>query len=209
MMRPLTWVGQHRRRLLGATAALALALALSAESVPTAQAQGACRFVLGFATLATTVGSGTVGQCLENQQTNLQNGDAYQRAAGGLLVWRKADNWTAFTDGFRTWVNGPRGLQQRLNTQRYSWEGDVGAAGTSVITDAPPVTPPAPPAAGFDPRRFVGQGDAYNCGDFQSQADAQAVLRAAPSDPNRLDADRDGIACESNRVPRDLVRVPR
>ena len=40
-------------------------------------------------------------------------------------------------------------------------------------------------------------------------ADAQAVLRADPSDPNQLDRDRDGIACESNPPPRDLVPVPR
>jgi len=26
-----------------------------------------------------------------------------------VLVWRKADNRTAFTDGYRTWINGPRG----------------------------------------------------------------------------------------------------
>jgi hypothetical protein len=38
---------------------------------------------------------------------------------------------------------------------------------------------------------------------------APAVLRADPRDPNGLDADRDGIACESNRAPRDPVRVPR
>lgn len=51
-------------------------------------------------------------------------------------------------------------------------------------------------AQDFDPHAFVGMGDAYNCADFASQADAQAVLRADPSDPNRLDADKDGIACE-------------
>ena len=28
-------------------------------------------------------------------------------------------------------------------------------------------------------------------------------------DPNRLDPDKDGIACESNRAPKDLVPVPR
>jgi hypothetical protein len=56
---------------------------------------------------------------------------------------------------------------------------------------------------------YVGQGNRYNCSDFKSQADAQAVLRADPSDPNRLDTDRDGIACESNPDPRDLVKVPR
>ena len=39
-----------------------------------------------------------------------------------MLVWRKADNWTAFTNGYWTWINGPGGLVKRLNTQRYSWE---------------------------------------------------------------------------------------
>ena len=38
------------------------------------------------------------------------------------MVWRKADNWTAFTNGYWTWINGPNGLAKRLNTQRYSWE---------------------------------------------------------------------------------------
>ena len=35
-----------------------------------------------------------------------------------------------------------------------------------------------------------------DCADFASQAEAQAVLDADPSDPNGLDADNDGIACE-------------
>ena len=37
-------------------------------------------------------------------------------------MWRKADNWTAFTDGYRTWINGPHGLQARLNTEQFDWE---------------------------------------------------------------------------------------
>jgi Excalibur calcium-binding domain len=64
-------------------------------------------------------------------------------------------------------------------------------------------------ASGFDPARFVGRGDTYNCPDFASQADAQAVLRADPTDPNRLDADKDGIACETRPNPKDLVPVVR
>jgi hypothetical protein len=36
-----------------------------------------------------------------------------------------------------------------------------------------------------------------NCKDFQYQEDAQAVLDATPGDPNHLDDDKDGIACES------------
>jgi hypothetical protein len=86
--------------------------------------------------------------------------------------------------------------------------------------EAPPIfevpAEPAPPArpssnlpAGFNPQSYIGQGDRYNCSHFPSQAAAQAVLRADPRDPNRLDTDRDGVACESNRAPRDLERVPR
>lgn len=36
-----------------------------------------------------------------------------------------------------------------------------------------------------------------DCADFDSQAEAQAVLDDDPSDPERLDADDDGEACES------------
>lgn len=36
-----------------------------------------------------------------------------------------------------------------------------------------------------------------NCADFASQADAQATYDADPSDPNRLDADDDELACEN------------
>ncbi|RAJ45342.1 excalibur calcium-binding domain-containing protein [Kitasatospora sp. SolWspMP-SS2h] len=35
-----------------------------------------------------------------------------------------------------------------------------------------------------------------NCSDFATQPQAQAVLDADPSDPNHLDTDNDGIACE-------------
>ena len=80
-------------------------------------------------------------------------------------------------------------------------------------TSAPPTLAPTAatvaPRTGFDASFYIGKGDAFNCPNFASQADAQAVLRADPTDPNRLDTDRDGIACESNRAPKDLVAVPR
>jgi LPXTG-motif cell wall-anchored protein len=47
-----------------------------------------------------------------------------------------------------------------------------------------------------DPTPSPGPGDVLNCEDFTTQSEAQAVLDADPSDPNRLDADGDGIACE-------------
>lgn len=37
----------------------------------------------------------------------------------------------------------------------------------------------------------------YNCSDFSTQEEAQAVYDADTSDPNYLDGDNDGVACES------------
>jgi hypothetical protein len=82
-------------------------------------------------------------------------------------------------------------------------------------TGAPPSEPstapiPAPDQpASFDSAQYVGQGNRYNCSAFASQAQAQTVLRADSRDPNRLDGDLDGLACETNRPPFDLVPVPR
>ena len=98
--------------------ALFLGACLALLAASTAQAEADCQFVLGFKTLRDLIGHDIVGQCLENEHYNTI-GDSVQQTTGGLLVWRKADNWTAFTDGYRTWINGPNGLQQRLNTQRF------------------------------------------------------------------------------------------
>jgi hypothetical protein len=72
-----------------------------------------------------------------------------------------------------------------------------------------PIPASSPVAHGFDPGKYTGQGDRYNCSDFASQAEAQAVLRADPSDPNRLDKDGNGVACESSAGPKDLLPVVR
>ena len=51
----------------------------------------------------------------------------------------------------------------------------------------------------FAPAAF-GQAD-LDCDDFATQAQAQAELDADRSDPNNLDADDDGIACETAGLP--------
>ncbi len=117
---------------------LASLLLLVAPVTPPTLAQSTpdCRFVLGFQTLHDLIPA-TVGPCLDDEQHNPTNGDALQHSANGLLVWRKADNFTAFTDGYTSWVNGPYGVQQRLNTARFAWEANpdglpvVGAAPTT------------------------------------------------------------------------------
>lgn len=48
-----------------------------------------------------------------------------------------------------------------------------------------------------------------DCGDFATQAEAQAFFAAAgPGDPHLLDGDGDGIACESNPCPCSTTVVP-
>ncbi|WP_339234347.1 excalibur calcium-binding domain-containing protein [Oceanobacillus sp. FSL W7-1281] len=43
----------------------------------------------------------------------------------------------------------------------------------------------------------VFAADNLNCSDFDTQPEAQAHLDADPSDPDGLDRDKDGIACEN------------
>jgi hypothetical protein len=50
---------------------------------------------------------------------------------------------------------------------------------------------------------------AVGCGDYLTQAQAQARLRADPSDPEGLDPDNNGIACDRNPQPYDRTPVPR
>jgi hypothetical protein len=56
------------------------------------------------------------------------------------------------------------------------------------------------------PAALAQAGD-QDCSDFPSQQAAQAHLRADPSDPDGLDADGDGIACESLGGPFDRTPV--
>ncbi len=104
-----------------------------------------CEFRLGFKALRDAIPT-KIGDCLEDEWHDPANGDGRQRSTGGELVWRKADNHVAFTDGHRTWVNGPNGIQNRLNSERFAWESQQPAAA------APPPAPARPSAVGVDPR---------------------------------------------------------
>ncbi len=80
---------------------LAAAVAISMAVVSPASSEVQPHFVLGFETLHDLIPS-IVGDPIENQHSNPTTGDALQKTSNGLLVWRKADNFTAFTDGKRT-----------------------------------------------------------------------------------------------------------
>jgi hypothetical protein len=160
---------------------LLLVLLLTPPALPAA-AQGTtgCTFVAGFDTLRSLVGPARVGDCLENQQFDPATGDATQRTTGGLLVWRKADNWTAFTDGFRTWINGPFGLQQRLNTQRFPWESDAGAPGTTLFVPTAQPTDVRAVRVVADVRIRSGPGTAFSILTTLPAGRTEAVTGVSP-----------------------------
>jgi len=108
--------------------AIMTSIAVLLPTSPRMASAATCRFVLGFARLQAAMPA--TGDCLANEYYNPQNGDALQETTNGLLVWRKADNVVAFTDGYRSWLDGPYGIQARLNSERFAWE----IAGTSTLS---------------------------------------------------------------------------
>ncbi|HLG68885.1 MAG TPA: hypothetical protein VK009_00520 [Chloroflexota bacterium] len=125
-----------------------------AQSAPSAPASSGCQFVLGFKTLH-DLDASDVGDCVDNQAT-VSNGDAQQHTTNGLMVWRKADNWTAFTNGYMTWINGPDGLQSRLNSDRFPWEAG-GSSDSSTASSPAPSASASPSPAPAGPSNAAGQ----------------------------------------------------
>jgi hypothetical protein len=138
---PGDWSSFMFRRV---AASLALVPWLVVAAPAYAQAAPGCQFILGFQTLH-AMDPADIGNCTDNQAF-AANGDAQQHTSNGLMAWRKADNWTAFTNGYWTWINGPNGLAKRLNTQRFSWEANPGGL---PVADAAPAAPP-PTLTSFD-----------------------------------------------------------
>ena len=159
---------------------------LTLFAFPRVAAAAGCQLVLGFQTMSALV---DVGACLDDQGTQ-PNGDATQHTTRGLLVWRKADNWTAFTDGYRTWIIGPFGLQSRLSTERFDWE--------TVAASSPTASPAAPVAMGEvkDPRGNIATscqnwdviypfgltlvGPVYNCSGYPGFEKVQTYWTGPP-----------------------------
>jgi Excalibur calcium-binding domain len=75
------------------------------------------------------------------------------------------------------------------------------------------LAPATPAQEGGDPLDLLPapvapaqQGGDLDCADFQFQEDAQVVYDQDPSDPNGLDGDGDGVACEE--LPRRGTVAP-
>jgi hypothetical protein len=172
------------RRVVAAL--IVCAVLIQANWIADAQGQASCTFKLGFATLRDLVGSQKIGTCLEDEHFNEANGNAEQRTSGGLLVWRKIDNFTAFTDGGTTWVNGPNGLQSRPNSERFAWERDplsAPSAGTSASTSpsSPSSTTSSPPRSAGSPVASIGNSSSAGSSSDSLLADASPTSASTPT----------------------------
>ena len=169
---------KHRWTFL--LSAFALAVIFSQGSPPVAQAQAPCAFTLGFKALHDQMPD-TVGTCLENERFNPANGNSEQRTSGGLLVWRKTDNWTVFTNGNLTWLAGPCGLESRPNAgPTLPWEGKPGSP---CLVAVPPVAPTTDGRVPGSVRTIWGLSDQERCyrlGRADKAQDQQAGVTLRP-----------------------------
>lgn len=75
---------------------------------------------------------------------------------------------------------------------------DLGVTAPEPAVAAPAEAPAAP--AAIDPKLNTNGQDLYNCSDFATWTEANAVFQAnLPGDPNKLDGNDDGAPCDSLR----------
>ena len=108
-----------------------VAVAAAQSETPSSSQQP--RFELGFKTLAAMIPRFS-GQPVESEHPTT-NGNVLQRTTTGLMVWKKANNWTGFTDGAMTWINSPFGLLERPNDQQFAWETSASAGPPATFGD--------------------------------------------------------------------------
>ncbi|HEX6513051.1 MAG TPA: hypothetical protein VF157_12165 [Chloroflexota bacterium] len=126
---------------------LALGL-LPGPATALAQSPRPCSFGGGFQALHDAA-TFDIGEC-RGDQVYANNGDASQATSRGLLVWRKADNWTGFIGASRTLVVTPSGLAQRPNADRFDWELGGATADEGLFGDpASALLPPDALGPGF------------------------------------------------------------
>lgn len=127
------------------------------------------------AALATTLALGMAGTAFAQNERNCSDFD-YQEDAQAVFDEDPSDpNRLDDNDDGEACESLPRRSEAEETTAAEDEE-------------APATTPPPDSADDSMP------GADRDCPDFPTQADAQAAM--APGDPERLDADSDGIACE-------------
>ena len=138
----------------------------------------------------------------------------YQIAVGDIPNISELDNaGNEFAYVFRTNVTDTAGNESNTPPRGYVFVQGGGGETPAPPEDPDPPTdpsppdppenpdPPAPPdpPEDPDPPSPVPPGEDVDCSDFDTQPEAQAFFEAndPENDPHQLDADGDGIACES------------
>jgi len=111
-----------------------------------------CSYPPRLAAFRSKIGPSLVGECVEDALF-AADADATQRTTNGKLIWRRADERAAFTDGADTWLDGPNGIVRRHSHERYAWEPDEAAGPRPAKTML--VLPPPLPGALLPARRLV------------------------------------------------------
>jgi hypothetical protein len=164
----------HRRRIaamavsvISVTAAPAIASPAAGQSAEFCASDQSPRFKFGFAALRASVGD-AMGEPIECEHANPENGDTLQHTTHGLSFYRKSTNTPTFTDGFHHWaltvdglvswtgssIDPPGVLPTTPNATQLPTQTPVTSVvpATLVATVAPPppteaVTPTSEPAA--------------------------------------------------------------
>jgi micrococcal nuclease len=114
--------------------------------------------------------------------------DGYAQAYPYPPNTRYEDRFAAAQDEARDAGLGIWGLSESQQCKLADRGNGIGEGTPGCIVEASPEPDPTPIQSGGD----------LDCSDFASQLQAQEALNDDPSDPNGLDSDGDGIACESS-----------
>lgn len=171
---------------------LAFAQDATTHGVPKADADAACAAVVGD-----TVHTAAAEAAFRAAYNTTDNTDDGPASVGLSAAWqhliyeqelhRDYLGLAGLPDGATFTCNGAVAVFPDLTPPTTPPPTTTAAPTTTVApttdpTTAPPTTTPA--------------GDDKDCADFPTQAAAQAVLDADKTDPNHLDANHNGIACE-------------
>jgi uncharacterized protein YkwD len=133
---------RHALSSLGLLGLLMLVPPVMAQAAPHCEPGEPVAFVLGFAALQARLGD-SMGQPLECEHANAENGDALQQTSTGLAFYRKSTNTPTFTTGFEHWALTAFGM--------VYWTGESIDPPEAGLLHAPTQQPSAPAAAPSGP----------------------------------------------------------
>ena len=132
------------------------------------------------------------------------------RNSENIVIVHDAETTGLYTAAFAQWWNGSLYLSCGIPAPSNDLYLPLVARGREAVQTPVPTAPPATPVATVAPTPTATvqptgpcacTSNLYNCGDFDTQAGAQACfdwcMGQGAGDVHQLDSDGDGVACES------------